>query len=154
MEGAALHLMWWGTCAGSSCFKLLLWALPCPFLNVCWFFPPFRYCSGLLIAAAGKCLFAEAFALFSMSFPRTPLSLGVAEEADFIGMELLLECFFSVNHCSAAVFSMPIQKQKRLNLYICFLVLIPSSGRAWQIYYRWDADKQCLETWLRQPTSL
>lgn len=77
------------------------------------FFPPFRYCSGLLIAAAGKCLFAEAFALFSMSFPRTPLSLGVAEEADFIGMEMLLECFFSVNHCSAAVFSMPIQNQKR-----------------------------------------
>lgn len=76
-------------------------------------FPPFCCCSGLLIAAAGKCLFAEAFTLFSVSLPRTPLSLGVAEEADFIGMEVLLECFFSVDHCSAAVFSMTIQNQKR-----------------------------------------
>lgn len=78
------------------------------------------YCSGLLIAAAGKCLFAEAFTLFSMSFPRTPLSLGVAEEADFIGIKMLLECFLSVDHCSAAMFSMTIQKRKRLNPYICF----------------------------------
>lgn len=41
------------------------------------------------------------------------MSLGVAEEADFIGMKMLLECFFSVDHCSAAMFSMTIQKQKR-----------------------------------------
>lgn len=80
---------------------------------MCVGFPPFCYCSGLLIAAAGNCLFAEAFTLFSVSFPRIPLSLGVAEEADFIGMEVLLECFFSVDHCSAAMFSMAIQNQKR-----------------------------------------
>lgn len=72
-------------------------------------FPPFCCCSGLLVSAAGTCLFAEAFALFSLSLPRTPLSLGVAEEADFIGVKVLLGCFFSVDHCSAAMFSMTIQ---------------------------------------------
>lgn len=80
---------------------------------MCVGFSPFCYCSGLLISAAGTCLFAEAFSLFSGSFPRTPLSLGLAEEADFIGLEVLLECFFSVDDCSAAMFSMTIQKQKR-----------------------------------------
>lgn len=76
-------------------------------------FPLFCYCSGLLIAAAGKCLFAEVFTLSRVSSPRTPLSLGVAEEADFIAMKLLLECFFSVDHCSAVTFSMTTQNQKR-----------------------------------------
>lgn len=77
-----------------------------------WFFPPFCCCNGLLISAAGKCLFAEAFTLFSVCFPRTSFSLGVAEEADLIGVEVLLECFFSVDHCSAAMFSMTIQNEK------------------------------------------
>lgn len=53
-----------------------------------WFFLSFCYCSGLLIAAAEKCVFAEAFAMSSMSFPRTLLSLGVAEEAEGIGMKM------------------------------------------------------------------
>lgn len=99
-------------------------------------FSPSCCCSALRMAAAGQCLFAEAFALFSVSFPRTPLSLGVAEEAGFIGMEVLLECFFSGDHCSAAVFSMAIQKQKRGNLYVCFFSADSLLSRAWQIYHR------------------
>lgn len=61
---------------------------------MCVGFSPLLLLQCLLVSAAGKCLFAEAFTLFSPSFPRTPLSLGVAEEADFIGVEVLLGCFF------------------------------------------------------------
>lgn len=53
-----------------------------------FFFFTFCCCSDLLIAAAEKCIFAKAFTMFSMSFPRTLLSLGVAEEAECIGMKM------------------------------------------------------------------
>lgn len=55
--------------------------LSCPFSNACFFFFPICYCSDLLIAAAEKRIFAEVFTMFTTSVPRTPLCLGVAEEA-------------------------------------------------------------------------
>lgn len=48
-----------------------------------------------------------------------------------------------------------LYRTRKDEIYVyAFLVLIPSSSRAWHIYYRWDVDKQWLERWLRQPASL
>lgn len=135
--------------------SLIVWALACPFSNAC-FFPPICYCSDLLIAAAEKCIFAEVFAMFTMSVPRAPLSLGVAEATVFIGNENAIQVILLLGTTVQLLcFSVILCKNRRGEIYIyVFSVLIPSSSRAWQIYYRWDADKQWLETWLKQPASL
>lgn len=96
----------------------------------------------MLIAAAEKCIFAEVFAMFTMSVPRAPLSLGVAEAATSIENEnviqVVLLLWTTVQLLRSSVILCKNRKDEiYLSIYIyVFSVLIPSSSRAWQIYCR------------------
>lgn len=101
------------------------------------FFFSICYCSDLLIAAAEKCIFAEVFAMFTVSVPRAPLSLGVAEATASVGNENVIQVLLLWTTVQLLCSSTILCKNRKDEIYIyVFSVLIPSSSRAWQIYYR------------------
>lgn len=142
--------------------SLIVWMLSCPFSNACFFFSFFFSPS----ATAVICLLQQQRNVFLLKCIFVYCVHHESSKDTFVPWcswrsRVYRRCkcdssrFSSVNHCSATMFSVTLCKTRKdeISIYV-FLVLIPSSSRAWQIYYRWDVDKQWLETWLRQMASL
>lgn len=131
---------------------LIAWALPCPF--------PTAFSPLLLLQWFAYCSSREMYSWWSICYVQNEFTRDTFpwcswsqvyrnENVIWVGF------FFSVDHFSAAIFSMTLNKTRKDEICIyVFLVLIPSSSRAWQIHYRWDEDKQWLETWLRNSASV